>query len=217
MANRPIYHAITKPPFYEAIHVDFQFYSGFSLSQKQKCIKSLHEAYLNRYPDRNVLEISSKSTINLGISLSAFNLTLTNDTKTFSVECAFQGSKVFENGGPYIDLFDKTSREAKKDERLKTSGALTQFQYFNNSYPLEPKDLFYNWLYINALSQNKELAEQLLCYDSFSDIEFNPQKSINCQAKAAAAFVGLSTQHILSEALSSNENFLKFVYGKCLT
>ncbi len=151
--------------------------------------------------------------MNLGISLSAFNLNLTNESKTFSVECAFQGSKVFENGGPYTDLFDKTSREAKKDERLKTSGALIQFQYFNKNYPLEPKDLFYNWLYINALSQNKELAKQLLCYDSFSDIEFNPQKSINCQAKAAAAFVGLSTQHILSEALSSSENFLKLVYG----
>ena len=35
MANRPIYHAIIKPPFYEAINIDFQFYSGFSLSQKQ--------------------------------------------------------------------------------------------------------------------------------------------------------------------------------------
>ena len=213
MANRPIYHATTKPPFYEAINVDFEFYPGFSLSQKQKCIKSLHEAYLDSYPDRNLLEISSKSTMNLGISLSAFNLTLTNESKTFSVECAFQGSKVFENGGPYTDLFDKTSREAKKDERLKTSGALIQFQYLNKNYPLEPKDLFYNWLYINALSQNKELAKQLLCYDSFSDIEFNPQKSINCQAKAAAAFVELSTQHILSEALLSNENFLKLVYG----
>lgn len=184
MANRPICHAIIKPPFYEAINIDFQFYSGFSLSQKQKCIKSLHEAYLNSYPDRKPLEISSKSTMNLGISLSAFNLTLTNNTKTFSVECAFQGSKVFENGGPYIDLFDKTSKEAKKDERLKTSGNLIRFQYQNNDYPLEPKDFFYNWLYINALSQNKELTQQLLCYDSFSDIEFNPQKSINCQAKA---------------------------------
>ncbi len=214
MANRPIYHAIIKPPFYEAINIDFQFYSGFSLSQKQKCIKSLHEAYLNSYPDRKPLEISSKSTMNLGISLSAFNLTLTNNTKTFSVECAFQGSKVFENGGPYIDLFDKTSKEAKKDERLKTSGNLIRFQYQNNDYPLEPKDFFYNWLYINALSQNKELTQQLLCYDSFSDIEFNPQKSINCQAKAAAAFVGLSTQHLLSEALLSCENFLKIVYGK---
>ncbi len=29
MANRPIYHAIIKPPFYEAINIDFQFYSGF--------------------------------------------------------------------------------------------------------------------------------------------------------------------------------------------
>ena len=26
MANRPIYHATTKPPFYEAINVDFESY-----------------------------------------------------------------------------------------------------------------------------------------------------------------------------------------------
>lgn len=36
----------------------------------------------------------------------------------YSVECAFQSSKVFENGGAYTDLLYKTSREAK-DERLK--------------------------------------------------------------------------------------------------
>ena len=53
----------------------------------------------------------------------------------------------------------------------------------------------------------KNLPNNYFCYDSFSDIEFNPQKSINCQAKAAAAFVGLSTQHLLSEALLSCENF----------
>ena len=60
--------------------------------------------------------------------------------------------------------------------------------------PLNPKTVFYNWLYINAVLENPLLAAELLKYNAFTDIEFNPKKSINCQAKAAALFVALSRQ-----------------------
>ncbi len=213
MANRPVYHALSEAPFYEIRNVDFQFYPGFSTAQKQKCIDSLHEQYKKQNPDCRVLEISSKSLSPLGVSLSAFNLKLQACERTFSVECAFQGSKVFENGGPYIDLLDKSSREAKKDPRLQESGKLIAFHYLNMQFALEPKDYFYNWLYINALHRNKELADEMVNYDSFSDIEFNPQKSINCQAKAAAVYVGLRKRGLLHEALKSRESFLQIVYG----
>ena len=129
-----------------------------------------------------------------------------------AVECAFQSSKVFENGGPYTDLIFKTSREAKKDPRLKESGKLIAFKYFKTEYPLEPKDYFYNWIYINALHLNKDLANEILEYDSFSDIEFNPQKSINCQAKAASIYVGLRNSGKIDNALESHEHFLDIVY-----
>lgn len=213
MANRPIYQSTARAPYCNIINIDFQFYSGFSISQKQKSISSLHEQYMKLYPNSNVLEISSKSASPIGVSLSAFNLNIQTTTRTFSVECAFQGSKVFEKGGPYTDLLDKSSIEAKKDSRLRDSGKLIAFHFFNADFPLEPKDYFYNWLYINALSLNKELANEIIKYDSFSDIEFNPQKSINCQAKAAAIYVGLNRQNLLNEALKSGENFLKIVYG----
>ncbi len=52
--------------------------------------------------------------MNLGISLSAFNLTLTNNTKTFSVECAFQGSKVFENVIPILIYLIKHQKKQKR-------------------------------------------------------------------------------------------------------
>lgn len=58
--------------------------------------------------------------------------------------------------------------------------------------PLNPKTIFYDWLYINAVLENPLLAAELLKYNAFTDIEFNPEKSINCQAKAAALFVALS-------------------------
>ena len=49
-------------------------------------------------------------------------------------------------------------------------------------------------------------------YDAFTDIAFNPQKSINCQAEAAAIYVSLKKQGLLEEALKDKENFRKIVY-----
>lgn len=61
------------------------------------------------------LEISTKSEEPLGRKLSAFHLTLNH----YALENVFQSAKVFENGGPYLDLLNVAPREAKHDERLK--------------------------------------------------------------------------------------------------
>ena len=210
MANRPVYVAKNSAPYVECINTEFKFYNGFSDKQKHLSIKSLHDAFFENYPEKNLLEISSKSENPLGVKVSAFNLKFPH--KNFSVESAFQGSKVFENGGPYVDLLDKTSHEAKKDERLKNSGNLIYFKFFDEIFPLAPTTYFYDWLYINALNSNSNLAEEILNFDAFTDIEFNPKKSLNCQAKAAAIFVGLARADLLKDALTSKENFLKIVY-----
>ena len=217
MATRPVYCSSEFAPYVQIVNVNFTFYSGFSATQKQKSFLSLHENFRKDSQYHNILEVSSKSDVDLGVSLSAFNLKITTKNRSFSVENAFQSSKVFELGGPYIDLLDVSSKEAKKDERLKNSGKLIAFNYFKKLYPLEPKDFFYNWLYINALYLNLKFSKQILEYDAFTDIEFNPQKSINCQAKAAAIFVGLSRAKKLEEALLSHDNFLNIVYNKQLS
>ena len=49
-------------------------------------------------------------------------------------------------------------------------------------------------------------------YDSFTDIEFNPKKSLNCQAEAAAIFVGLSKSGLIDEVLKDKKIFSKIVY-----
>ena len=49
-------------------------------------------------------------------------------------------------------------------------------------------------------------------YDAFTDIAFNPQKSINCQAEAAAVYVSLKRQGLLEAALNNRADFLKIVY-----
>ena len=83
----------------------------------------------------------------LGTQLSAFNLMLkTKSGKKISVESIFQSSKVFSEGGPYKDIMDMSSRDAKKDERLKNSGNLIAFEYRNIRWELEPKTAFYDWM-----------------------------------------------------------------------
>lgn len=184
-----------------------------AVSQKQKSIDSLHAAAM-KIPDVNkVLEVSSKSREELGVALSAFNLTFTTlkHARTFSVECAYQGSKVFERGGPFVDIFDMSSWEAKKDERTRSSGRLVGFRFFGTDWGLEPQTAFYDWLYINALRKRRELTEQLFEYSAFTDIEFNPERSINCQAYSVALYVSLSRRSLLDDALSSKDAFLRTI------
>ena len=209
MANRPIYiPSVNAESLLEIKEVDFKWFPGLSISQKQKSINSLHSAAKEQLGLKNILEISSKSESPLGVELSAFNLQLASqDNIKASVEVFFQGSKVFSEGGPFTDLYLKTSREAKKDSRLKESGNLVEFNFEGKSWPLIPNTLFYSWLYINALDQNKPLANDLLQYDAFTDIEFNPNKSINCQAASAATYKSLVTKSLINEVMESSEKF----------
>ncbi|KAB2931094.1 MAG: hypothetical protein F9K25_08480 [Candidatus Contendobacter sp.] len=216
MAKRPIFvPKLNGSQMVVAIPIEFTWHAGMSKSQKQKSIRSLHEAAKKSRGIENVLEISSKSEDKIGIQLSAFNLMFkTANGNSAPVEVLFQGSKVFSDGGPYTDIYQKTSREAKADERLKTSGQLIMFQYEGFDWSLNPKTVFYDWLYLSALKQNISLAKQLLEYDGFSDIEFNPEKSINCQASSAALYKALVERKLLEFAFSSPENFIRISKGQ---
>ncbi len=209
MAKRPVFSAYRDRVGVQEKLVDFKWHSGFAVSQKQKSIQSLHvEARVYGYED--LLEISSKSENELGVALSAFNLLITTQKykRSFSVESAFQGSKVFERGGPYTDLFCVDSLSAKRDIRIKESGNLIKFKFFGTEFPNEPRTFFYDWLYIKALVQNTDLCAQIREFDGFTDIEFNPEKSINCQAHSVALYLSLKYNGVLERALSSPSEFL---------
>ncbi len=214
VAKRPVFVSQTDTKKVGVIieDVEFKWFPGMAKSQKQKSICSLHE-HANKLEIKPILEISSKSEVELGVNLSAFNLVITTKKhkKSFSVETAFQSSKVFENGGPYIDLLGFSSLQAKKDIRLKESGNLVNFLFFGKEFGLKPRTLFYDWLYINAVDQNKILANELINYNGFTDIEFNPKKSINCQAYSAALYVSLKKNDVLNKALETPEKFIEIV------
>lgn len=209
MANRPVYTpCLNGRSLVAPVAIEFKWVAGMAVSQKQKSIRSLHEAAAKRNLTR-VLEISSKSENPLGVKLSAFNLRfVTPGGMGTTVENAFQAGKVFRHGGPYLDLLEKTPREAKKDPRLGESGDLVGFRLEGEDWPTRPLTVFYDWIYISALKQSPELAEQLLGFDGFSDIEFNPGRSLNCQAASAALFVALSKRGEIDSVTASREAFL---------
>ena len=213
MATRPVFMAFEKAPYVVEYHPEFVWNSGFAVSQKRKNICALHEAFAARRPDAKVLEISSKSMQELGVRLSAFHLMkeMPSLGKRIPVECAFQGSKEFLRGGPFQDLYEATPRDAKRDARRKENGPLCGFILEEKKCPLRPTTAFYNWLYINALLEDPALGAELLAYDAFTDIEFNPEKSSNCQARAAALFVALSRQG-LAESCRDFDTFVKLAY-----
>jgi hypothetical protein len=216
MAKRPIFiPAVDKNYLYKEVDIDFKWYSGFAVSQKQKSIQSLHEEAEKRGYNP-ILEISTKSKVRLGQRLSAFNLQIDTDNYgKISIESAFQGSKVFENGVQYTDIYQKESIKAKKDERLKNSGNVISFNFFGEKWDTEPKSAFYDWLYIKALYPYQYFLKQnLSCYKAFTDIEFNPKKSFSCQARTCAIIVSLIELDLLDNAMSSQKEFKKIIYEK---
>jgi len=216
-AKRPVF--VPQPnryPFVREVLVEFEWFPGFALSQAQKSVDSLHH-YAKNVGISPILEISSKSRLPLGIQLSAFNLMLKaadHSGKLISVECAFQGSKVFQKGGPYTDLYWKTSKETKQDPRLKESGKIIAFRYFGNDFPMQPVTAFYDRLYLHALWQNPELSSQLIGFEGFTDIRFNPEKSWNCQARSAALFVALTRNGQIKQAVTDREFYLRLMTNK---
>jgi hypothetical protein len=220
MASRPIFIPRDSGKiFVETRFVDFKWHPGMAVIQKQKSIAELHESAKKDIGLNNLLEVSSKSTEAIGVSLSAFNLTIETVKlkKIFSVECAYQASKIFENGGPYVDILDKSSIEAKKDSRIKNSGNITGFTFFGEHWGIEPITAFYDWLYINALIKKPELILELMRFDGFTDIEFNPEKSVNCQAYSVALCISLHQRGLLDDRLKSKYKFLEIIKTSLLS
>jgi hypothetical protein len=212
MAERPVFvPQESSRELVRELYFSLAWNPGFAPAQKKKNVLALHEAAAAAgYAP--LLEVSSKSEEKLGQHLSAFHLKVRERSlDEIKLEAAFQGSKVFERGGPYTDLYALDGREAKRDPRLQASGRLTGFRFNGYSFPLEPKTVFYDWLYITAIYPHREWLQRLSNYAGFTDIEFNPSKSINCQARSCALFVSLMKSDLLDRAVTSPEAFSELI------
>ena len=129
MARRPVYRVSDAAPYFVCETVEFTYNGGFAVSQKRKNIAAIHASFSRAYPAARILEISTKSLQPLGVELSAFRLLKEVPSLGYKipVENVFQGGKVFMEGGPFLELYGTSPREAKGDPRLRESGRLTAY------------------------------------------------------------------------------------------
>lgn len=217
MAERPIFIPIDEgPQFVREISLEIPWASGFAPVQKKKNIKALHEAATKR-GFGPLLEISTKSNVIAGQHLSAFHLKVHSKMGAIPLESAYQGSKVFERGGPYTELYELDARTAKRDSRLHDSGRLIRFEFDGHTFPLVPPTVFYDWLYLTAIYPHRAWLKERLTeqekFAGFTDIEFNPSKSINCQARSCALFVALIQRELFEDTIQSPETFIETMKG----
>lgn len=207
MASRPVFiPACGDASLVHERFFDFEWASGFAESQKKKNVAALHAA-AKRGGIENILEISSKSDEKVGRRLSAFSLKLEIQGVCYPLESVYQGSKVFEECGPFPDIFDHEPREAKRFIRELNCGRLLGFHFEGRRYPLSPKNAFYDWLYIRALAGHADWISENVSYDAYTDIEFNPEKQINCQARAFAEYKSLVVKSELDASVRDFDHF----------
>ncbi|MBR2047216.1 MAG: hypothetical protein IJ960_01325 [Oscillospiraceae bacterium] len=199
MIKRPVFLPTDIPPYVHTHIQEFLWEGDQSSIRKKANVPIFHDAFHQAYPAKKVLEISTKSDIDLGVKLSAFNLEkyVPSLGRSVTVECIYQSSKVFLGGGPYTELLGLSSREAKLDPRIASGGRPVSFRFQGIPYPARPVTAFFTWLYVSALLEHPELSDRLLDYDAFTDIEFDPAAGINCQARAAALFTALRREGLV--------------------
>ena len=105
MAERPIFVSTGEGDrLVKEILFQIKWHPGFAPVQKERNIRELHQA-AERSGFGHLLEISTKSRSLRGQHLSAFyvKVRMPNGCE-IPLECAFQGSKIFERGGPSFVL-----------------------------------------------------------------------------------------------------------------
>ena len=130
------------------------------------------------------------------------------------LEAAFQGSKVFATQGQFTHLYEvKDGSAVRRFMNELPDDRLTGFRFDGHDWPLSPRTAFYDWLYLHSLRElarrDDQAEETLFGVDGFTDIEFNPAKSINCQARSCALYVALLKLGILHDATTDPESFVE--------
>ena len=128
-----------------------------------------------------------------------------------NIDFTFYNGFSFQQKQRCIRSLHRSYREVTGNDRILEVGSL--FQWSEENSPINPPTYFFDWLYVNTLHQNPELAEEVVKYKAFTDIEFNPARQINCQAEAAAIYVGLRNSGKLEEALKDKDAFRRVVFG----
>jgi len=208
--TRPVYLPIAQYPFYDSSNVSFEWFGGFTVSQKRKCIADLHESASRVLGVSKILDNSTKSPDEDGRALSPFNLRISLPFDPFmsTVESTFHGSSVFEHGGPLPHLLTLKSTRAKKDEQRQTLGPRVGFYFDGIHLGLEPHGWLFDFLMMRGFLENPWATQRLLEFEAFTDITCEKTPITN-QARCAAIYVGMTTAGLEMD-VSSPEAFLSW-------
>lgn len=172
---------------------EFKWEPGMSISQRRKSCVNLHKELEDKF-NSVPLDISSASTMSLGVSLSAFNLAWKGKT----VECWYQGSKVYEGVGPMHHLYNATSLEAKKSMKTMQGKKLIGFNLDGVEYPMDPQTVFYDWLYLQGMVATFGTELDLSKYEYFTDIQAVIDIDA-CQARSVCEYKLLQKQGLIDK------------------
>ncbi len=207
MAVRKVYISLAAYPYAKEISVTFPW----SNKSKQQNVQAVLDSFHDVYPDVSALEVSLAASRPEGIHAAAMKLPLHLDAmeQDVPVGIVYEASKVFENGGPYVDLLQCSRQKVQKDPRLQQSGKCIRYCLQGTEFSMEPHPYaFFNWLYGCALRQNPEKTDDILKYRAFSDLDLgSTKKDRNSPARAAAVYAGLAAAGKL-DCLDSYEAFV---------
>jgi len=192
---------------------NIKWMSGFSLSQKRKNIENLHSIIQEKYNTSldSILEVSTKSTVEVGRLLSSMNLKVKIKDTYYCFESVYQSSKVYQaslldDEYQMLEWLSLTGFEVKKlSKEIKHN--LIKFKCEGIEYPLNPPTLFYDYLYIRSVVNIPDLYEKISRYTFFTDIEFNPNNMISTQAKSICLYKLLYENNHIKEYLSNPKEF----------
>jgi hypothetical protein len=215
-ATRCYYRPSPNPPYFSENLATFQFVAGRDSWTHSTNSRSLVASILKLEPDTRVLEVSTASDTALGVKLSALNLVSDTNWGTHSVEKVFQASKIFERGGPYLEVLDLPGNP-KSHAKLTNSGKLIGFAGPDGlEFRADGTSAFYDRLYVSALIQNSELLLEAQNFDVFTDLRFakrikgfSPTQPINTQARSCAIAKSL----FMKAGLTELENYVSRIEG----
>lgn len=192
--------------------ISHEYHNRLTNENRKKLVKALEEAIKLEHPDLRVLEISPLSGNPLGVKL---NYTSLKDIKGNYVESVYQASKVFKNGTQLEDLYSvDDARKAKFDLRKYSLGDISHFNVYGNIINTNSKLVIFNWLWCKAVYQQKDLHNELIKYNIFTDFYSKIHRSEQGNsAEAASLYVALYHNGILEESLNDISVFAKYVYG----
>lgn len=183
--------------------IEFKWEPGISIAQKRRSCAHLHSALNYVYDLYPALDISSASLDPLGVALSAFNL----KWRGVSVECWYQGSKVYSIAGTQHHLYKVDSLTAKKSMKKDNNGLLIGFNLEGVEYPMSPRTVFYDYIYLQGLMEF-ENRDAILDYEVFTDVQATVDIDA-CQARTVCIYKLLHMQGKL-DIIKDFDKFLEW-------